>query len=223
LAKKLFRYAAQHHLALLALFIALGGTSYAAMRLPANSVTTREVKNHSLLAKDLKRGQLAGARGRRGVAGPRGSTGPKGPTGDGGPRGTTGPPGQLSPIEAWQPVTFAPCIADPRPAWGDYGYGYSTAAFFRDALGVVHLKGMIAGLLNCIPQELVFSLPAGYRPVQDLTFPAWGPTYGGSGNKEFTRIHVDAHGEVRVRGSSVGGPVPESQDSLDGIAFRAGP
>ena len=33
----------------LALFVALGGASYAAIKLPANSVGTKQVKNHSLL------------------------------------------------------------------------------------------------------------------------------------------------------------------------------
>ena len=34
--------------AYLALFVALGGTSYAAIKLPANSVGTRQIKNHSI-------------------------------------------------------------------------------------------------------------------------------------------------------------------------------
>src|SRR5262249_3509724 len=34
--------------AYVALFIALGGTSYAAFKLPANSVGTRQIKNHSI-------------------------------------------------------------------------------------------------------------------------------------------------------------------------------
>jgi hypothetical protein len=76
-------YVRQHHLALLALFVALGGTSYAVTRLPANSVGTRQIKNgavtsskvkdQSLLAGDFKPGQL-----------PQGKTGPTGPTGPAG-------------------------------------------------------------------------------------------------------------------------------------------
>lgn len=70
-------YVRQHHLALLALFVALGGTSYAAIRIPVNSVGSRQirnnavtspkVKNGSLIAKDFKSGQL-----------PRGPKGDKG-------------------------------------------------------------------------------------------------------------------------------------------------
>ena len=65
-----------------ALIVALGGTSYAAIRLPRNSVTTVQVKDHSLLARDFKRGQL-----------PRGPVGPAGPTGPAGPQGPAGPGG----------------------------------------------------------------------------------------------------------------------------------
>ncbi len=98
----------RHNLiAYLALFVALGGTSYAAIRLPANSVGPRQikknavrssdVKNSSLLARDFKAGQLpAGPRGAQGIPGPVGAIGPHGPkgdTGDTGPQGSTGAAG----------------------------------------------------------------------------------------------------------------------------------
>lgn len=79
---RLLAYFGRHHVALLALFFALAGTSYAAWKLPAGSVTSREVKDHSLLARDFKAGQL-----------PRGATGPEGAQGPQGPAGAQGPPG----------------------------------------------------------------------------------------------------------------------------------
>ena len=74
-----------HLVAYLALFFALGGTSFAAVSklLPANSVGTRQVINGSLLKKDFKRGQIP----------PRGARGARGPRGDPGPQGADGPPG----------------------------------------------------------------------------------------------------------------------------------
>jgi len=67
-----------------ALVIALGGTGYAAVNaLPRNSVTSVQVKNHSLLAVDFRKGQL-----------PRGAEGPAGPPGPPGQNGSTGPAGQ---------------------------------------------------------------------------------------------------------------------------------
>src|SRR5919197_1367468 len=44
--------------ACLALAVGLAGTGYAVTRLPRNSVTTVQVKDFSLLARDFKRGQL---------------------------------------------------------------------------------------------------------------------------------------------------------------------
>jgi hypothetical protein len=62
-----------HSVAYLALLVALSGTSYAAAKLPRNSVTSATVKDRSLLARDFKRGQLP--RGARGPAGPQGPSG----------------------------------------------------------------------------------------------------------------------------------------------------
>ncbi len=92
-------------IALLALFVALGGTTYAAINLPANSVGTKQIKNgaitsakvqdYSLLAKDFKRGQLpTGARGLQGPQGPQGQQGPQGPQAPQGVQGLQGIQGQ---------------------------------------------------------------------------------------------------------------------------------
>lgn len=47
--------------ALLALIVALGGTSYAAAKLPKNSVGSKQVKNSSLQAKDIAPGAIGPA------------------------------------------------------------------------------------------------------------------------------------------------------------------
>jgi hypothetical protein len=75
--------------ACLALAVALGGTGYAAVALPANSVGTLQLKNgavvaakvkpRSLLASSFKPGQLL--RGPQGAAGLPGAAGPPGPSG----------------------------------------------------------------------------------------------------------------------------------------------
>jgi|SRR5436190_19703480 len=70
-------------IACLALLLVLGGTGYAASQaLPRNSVTSVQVKDHSLLARDFKSGQIP-----RGPAGPPGPAGPAGPAGPGGSSG----------------------------------------------------------------------------------------------------------------------------------------
>jgi hypothetical protein len=87
-------YLRRNHLALLALFFALGGTAYAAGNalLPKNSVGSRQVINRSLQTADLsKRAQraLKGRRGLRGAQGAPGVAGAKGDKGDAGPPGPT--------------------------------------------------------------------------------------------------------------------------------------
>ena len=86
-------------MATIAVFIAIGGTGYAALRLPrhsvghaqlrSNAVTSINVRNGSLLARDFRAGQLpAGPKGAKGDRGSKGSTGSRGPIG---PTGAAGP------------------------------------------------------------------------------------------------------------------------------------
>jgi hypothetical protein len=86
----------------LALFVAMGGTGYAALKLPKSSVGTRElrkgavtsakVKDGSLAAKDFKAGVLSGG-GARGATGPQGIPGQNGLNGRDGRDGAAGAPG----------------------------------------------------------------------------------------------------------------------------------
>jgi hypothetical protein len=94
-------------LATIAVFVALGGSSYAAVtQIAKNSVSSTQVRDRSLLARDFKRGQLkrgpagpvgpagpAGRTGTAGAVGPAGSVGPAGPAGPAGPMGPAGPAG----------------------------------------------------------------------------------------------------------------------------------
>jgi hypothetical protein len=47
-ARRIWRHVRANTVAYIALFVALGGTSYAATQLPANSVGARQIKNHSI-------------------------------------------------------------------------------------------------------------------------------------------------------------------------------
>ena len=93
---------------IMALVFAMGGTGYAALKLPKNSVggaqikkdavTGAKVKNSSLGPSDIRNGSLlrddfaAGQlpAGERGPAGPVGAAGPAGPSGAAGPIGSYG-------------------------------------------------------------------------------------------------------------------------------------
>jgi len=98
----------------IALFVALGGSSYAALTVTGknvknssltgkdiknSSLTTSDVKNRSLLAADFKSGQLP--------AGPQGAQGAQGPKGDKGDKGDQGATG-----DAGSAVAYAHIAAD---------------------------------------------------------------------------------------------------------------
>jgi hypothetical protein len=109
---KLRSHLANNVVGYIALLVALGGTSYAAVSLPQNSVTSRQIapgavgsselrndavtskKVKNLLLSDFKDGQLAtlGVKGGS-VPGAQGPEGPPGGLGPEGPRGPAGPPG----------------------------------------------------------------------------------------------------------------------------------
>jgi hypothetical protein len=82
-----------------AVFVALGGTSYAAVKITGadvrnNTLTGADIKNRSLGARELRPGVLqAAGQGPAGPAGPQGAAGAqgaRGPQGERGPQGATG-------------------------------------------------------------------------------------------------------------------------------------
>jgi hypothetical protein len=86
-------YLRRHHVGLLALVIALGGTSYAAVQLPKNSVGSPQLRAKAVTPAKLStkvRTQLASA----GSQGPQGAPGAKGDPGEHGAKGEKGDPGE---------------------------------------------------------------------------------------------------------------------------------
>lgn len=70
-------YLRRHHLAIVALFVALGGTSYAATQLPANSVGTRQIRAGAVTPSKLSPGVDAELRKTTSNATPTHKTTPK--------------------------------------------------------------------------------------------------------------------------------------------------
>ncbi len=95
--------------ALLALFVALGGTGYAAVRLSNNSVLSRHIKNGQVKRADLGRnavdatkvkdGSLLASDFAAGAAGLKGPPGERGPQGTPGQAGAVGAPGAPATIK----------------------------------------------------------------------------------------------------------------------------
>lgn len=92
--------------------------------------------------------------------------------------------GAIGAPEAWHVVG-----AGGEPAfqnsWVNMGGSFPTAAFYKDAAGIVHLRGGVtAGAASTI-----FTLPAGYRP-------AFSEDYAQSQNGVFAQMRVTAAGDV---------------------------
>jgi hypothetical protein len=98
LRRLLSRLSYANVVATLALFVALGGSSYAVMRVTSKNVprdaltgddikdlTSKDIRDFSLLRRDFKRGELQ--------ASSQGVPGPQGPQGDAGMKGDAGAPG----------------------------------------------------------------------------------------------------------------------------------
>lgn len=213
----------------LALLLTLGGVSTAAQS------TSQKAGEAKAAAKALRgpRGPRGprGFRGPRGVRGPAGAKGnagamgPVGAAGSQGLRGSTGPQGPGG-SQAWTEISAGlaggGCIPNDRfcaqgdgCAWGNLSAGFSSAAYYRDPTGVVHLKGVVKRAIGCgLPQRDVFVLPMGYRPAKGTIFEV---------------ASVDAAATVYLNESNSGivhyqaGGDPETWVSLDGISFRCEP
>ncbi len=95
MTRGILRFLRGNTVGLLALFVALGGTTYAASSalLPNNSVGSKQVINGALQTKDLSKKARKALKGNRGLRGLTGAQGAKGATGAQGAQGLQGPTG----------------------------------------------------------------------------------------------------------------------------------
>jgi hypothetical protein len=84
-------------IAALALFVALGGASYAAVNLPANSVGAKQIKTRAVSLRKISPAARSALRGQNGDPGPQGAKGDPGPQGAKGDKGDPGLPGPAGP------------------------------------------------------------------------------------------------------------------------------
>jgi hypothetical protein len=209
-------------MATIAVFMAIGGTSYAAVTITGKNVkngsltgadvkneslTTLDVRNGSLIAADFKAGQLpAGAQGATGQLGPAGQVGPAGPQGAKGDKGDPGPA---------NPLTFAalPLLT----GWDDTAsfYGTNPAGYGKDGFGIVHLRGglrRVSGSSNFVAQ-----LPAGFRPAGDVYEASWG--YQAN---DVALLRITPDGIIRAFDSGGASTNVAQFTSLEGVTFQAG-
>jgi hypothetical protein len=226
----------------LCLFILLGGGAYAATGLIGHDGVLHGCVTQAGNLTVVKPGKRCrkhqtpvawaqvGPTGETGAPGSKGNTGPPGPaTGAAGgalagnypnPSIANGAvtPAMVAPAEGWHDVSFL------FPAdWANYGAPYSPVSYFKDQLGIVHLRGIAKnpnsgfGLIGGCFYEggggspgVLFRLPAGYRPANEEAFTD-------DNSDAFGRIDVQPGGIV----CSLSSTAASGFATLDGIAFRA--
>ena len=127
-------------------------------------------------------------------------------------------------VQAWREVGAAGepafgqwCSAACFDIWSNYGSEHNTAAFYKDPLGVVRLKGLVSlsGSLSTsygCDRAFIFILPIGYRPARITIAPTLR-------NSAPARVDIMPNGYVMLCG-----PFTLNQGDwwlLDGISFRA--
>ncbi len=202
-------------IATIALFVALGGASYAAVKLPKNSVGTKQIKNKAITGAKIANGAVNGAKITPGsIAGSalnlasigtvpsaaQAANATHAATADTATKAITAQRAETVPApEALHVVTqFEPgCSATATENLGPVG-------FYKDAFGEVHLVGSTF----CAAENVdAFILPPGFRPATEILQPTLGDTKGTVGE-----LLVLPNGAVRAFSSK--------SATLFGVSFR---
>jgi hypothetical protein len=180
----------------IALFVSIGGIGWAAA-----TIGTNDIKNAAVTAKKLHKGAVTTKKIRKQAV-----TGAKVDEASLGQVPSAATASSLTPAEAYHEIG-TPGQPAFRSGSRNFGQGFSTAAFFRDHEGIVHLKGTVTANIFTV----VFTLPAGYRPAQRLFMPTIATSAASA-------VLIEPDGDVQVRG----GPGANNNYTLDSITFRAG-
>lgn len=106
--------------------------------------------------------------------------------------------------------------------WAAYssGAGFSSPGYYKDHNGRVHLKGLIQHITSApTADEVMFTLPAGFRPLDRLVLTGIA---GGDGGTEgrVQRVDIKANGEVLYL-TQIAAGAANTFISLDGMSFLA--
>jgi hypothetical protein len=193
-------------ISLIALFVALGGTAYAATSLPANSVGTRQLKKGAVTAAKIARGVKV--KNATNAATAQNATYAKTA------RNATALGGYPASYFALSSIEPAHVVGATNQPPFENGWSSAVAAddeglsFYKDGFGIVHLQGN-AGNVKA-GTGLIFTLPTGYRPAKNLYF----AVYGSGGSNAF--VQVTSSGDVNVIGPA------QNYVGLTNVTFRDG-
>jgi hypothetical protein len=193
-------------ISLIALFVALGGTTYAATSLPANSVGTKQIKNKSVTAAKIARG----VRVKNATNATTAQNATFAKTAQSA-NALQGYPASYFALSAIEPAHVVGAASQPafQNGWSaSLDAADEALSFYKDGFGIVHLQGSAAKVSPST--GTIFTLPSGYRPAKNLYFAAYGD--GGSA----AYVQITSSGAVNVIGPA------QNYVGLSNISLREG-
>jgi hypothetical protein len=219
-----------HLLALIAIVLAVGGNA-AAFTLGKNSVGAKQLKKNAVTKVKIKKNAVNGSKvmnnsltgadinlsklGTVPSAKDATTAGTANSASVANSANVADVANSLSPSEGWHEVGASgePALLN---SWHNEPGLAETAAFYKDQLGIVHLKGLVKG--GSAPQ--VFRLPVGYRPAAGkLLTPIVSCVSGlfcGSGVSS-----LSIRGSGLSEEGEVSAPLGATLVGFDGVTFRA--
>ena len=145
----------------------LGKNSVGAVQLKKNAVTGKKIAKSAVTGAKVKDDSLTGADVLESGLGKVPSAASADQAASATSAGHAATADTLSASEAWHEVGTAGNPAF-QNGWSNYSPSFYGAAFYKDRLGYVHLRGMIDdGTMSAT----AFTLPPGYRPAKGLLLP----------------------------------------------------
>jgi hypothetical protein len=187
----------------------LGKSSIGSKQLKKNAVTTAKIKREAVTAAKVKKGTLTGTQINASTLG----TVPRAQTAD-----TAGTATSLGPAEPWHEVGAPgePAFLNGwtnEPPFGKVSL--ESVGFYKDQLGIVHLKGHAEK-----GTEVIFRLPPGFRPAAQKFLDALTQCGNCAAETGFLAINGSGMSSPDEDGAVIA-PPGASVTSLDGITFRA--
>ena len=195
-------------MATIAVFIALGGASYAALKVPKNSVGAKQLRKNAVRTAKIRKEAVTAAKIRKGtLTGQQINVSTLGtvPAAE-----TANVARSVAPSEGWRLVGTA---GEPQfqNEWENAGT-LDRVGFYKDREEVVHLKGAARGGTS---NNAIFNLPPGYRPAAgELVTIAVGCDCPLSSGTASVTVGGSAGG-ISLNNATV------SSVFLDGVTFRA--
>jgi hypothetical protein len=197
-----------------ALVVALGGTSYAAFTLPANSVGSKQLKNSAVTTKKLQDGAVTGAKVNvahfptvPSAVNANTAASATSATNASTASNATNLGGRAASTYALA-ATLQPTSAFMENGWSTASADFGVAGFAKDQFGIVHLFGH--AVITAPTTNAIFTLPVGSRPAYQIDVPA----AFGAATVGVLRVNPD--------GTVIPFSAAASFVDLEGITFAAG-